>query len=316
MIVNAALAHSLKRMLGRLEKARIAAACPRAPQHLQQRRLRKFGRAAQAAVDGIEHVADLRRRGIELAQADGDFAGRPRLLGKPRQQRVAVLRDLVRFFAEQPRHFAQHVGESRPPEARRVRKISAAPHRLALRRQEHGERPAALLAKQMQRVHVDLVDVGPFLAVDFDVDEQFVHHARGRFVLEQFMRHHVAPVAGGIADRQQDRPVRALGLIKGRRPPLPPVHRIVLVLQQIRRGRLRQAVFMRAVVRRGHRRTLARNGGGAKIHASARTIDSSTFSASVVPSDSPFSKSSPACPMVLVTWARHKTALPRARAKV
>ena len=38
--------------------------------------------------------------------------------------------------------------------------------------------------------------------------------------------------------------------------------------------------------------------------------------ASRVPSASPFSKSSPACPMVLVTWARQSTCTPAARANV
>ena len=91
-----------------------------------------------------------------------------------------------------------------------MREIGAAPERLALRRAEHGERPAALLAHDLQRLHVDRVDIGPLLAVDLDVDEQRVHHRRdlGRF--EALVRHDVAPVAGGVADREQDRPVGAL----------------------------------------------------------------------------------------------------------
>jgi hypothetical protein len=111
--------------------------------------------------------------------------------------------------------------------------VGAAPDRLAAWRQEHGQRPAALLAEMMQRVHVDLIDVGAFLAIDFDVDEEIVHHARGRFVLEAFMRHDVAPVAGGVADREQDRLVGARRFRQRGRSPGPPVDRIVLVLQQI-----------------------------------------------------------------------------------
>ena len=72
------------------------------------------------------------------------------------------------------------------------------------------------------------------LAVDFDVDEQLVHHRRGRLVLEALVGHDVAPMAGGVSDRQQDRPIAALGLGERFGPPRPPVHRIVLVLQQIR----------------------------------------------------------------------------------
>ena len=117
-----------------------------------------------------------------------------------------------RLVAEQPRDFAQHVDEGRPAVARRLRKVGAAPDRLAGGREKHRQRPAALLAQMMQRLHVDLVDVRPLLAIDLDVDEQLVHHARGRLVLEAFVRHHVAPVTGRVADREQDRLVRCASL--------------------------------------------------------------------------------------------------------
>src|SRR5207237_6869200 len=45
-------------------------------------------------------------------------------------------------------------------------------------------------------------------------------------------------------------------------------------------------------------------------------IAPSAAKASRVPSASPFSKSSPACPMVLVTWARQSTRTPAQRAKM
>jgi len=48
----------------------------------------------------------------------------------------------------------------------------------------------------------------------------------------------------------------------------------------------------------------------------ASMIFRKTASASVVPSASPFSKSSPVCPMVFVTWARQRTPTPAALAKV
>ena len=98
------------------------------------------------------------------------------------------------------------------PVARLGRPIGAAEHRLAVGREKHGERPAALLAERVQRAHVDVVDVRPLLAVDLDVDEQRVHEARRFRVLERLVRHHMAPVAGGVADREQDRTVAPLGL--------------------------------------------------------------------------------------------------------
>ena len=79
----------------------------------------------------IERAADLARDLVELGRADRDAAVRMRPLGQPLHQRVAVLPDLRRLLAEQPRDLAQHVDEGRPAVARGLRKIGAAPHRLA-----------------------------------------------------------------------------------------------------------------------------------------------------------------------------------------
>jgi hypothetical protein len=56
-------------------------------------------------------------------------------------------------------------------------------------------------------LHVDRIDVRPLLPIDLDVDEVLVHVCRGLGVLEGLALHHMAPVAGGIADREQDWPV-------------------------------------------------------------------------------------------------------------
>src|SRR3974390_1137727 len=67
MVVNAALAHTFKRVLDCLKEALVTRADARPPEEFEQRRLRKFWRAAQAAVHVVEHIADLRRGGVELA---------------------------------------------------------------------------------------------------------------------------------------------------------------------------------------------------------------------------------------------------------
>jgi hypothetical protein len=53
---------------------------------------------------------------------------------------------------------------------------------------------------RLHRLHVDRVDIGALLAVDLDVDEVVVHVGGGLRILEGLTLHHVAPVAGGIAD--------------------------------------------------------------------------------------------------------------------
>ena len=92
------------------------------------------------------------------------------------------------------------------------------------------------------RLHVDRIDVGSLLAVDLDADEPSVHLGRDVGVLERFVRHHVAPVAGRVADRQQDRHVALAGRGERLVTPRVPVDRVVGVLAQIRAGFLGQAV--------------------------------------------------------------------------
>src|SRR5258706_7500410 len=58
------------------------------------------------------------------------------------------------------------------------------------------------------------------------------------------MRHDVAPMARGIADRKQNRFVGSLRLRKRVGSPRPPVDRIVLMLQQIRRCLAGEAGFV------------------------------------------------------------------------
>src|SRR5260370_28756818 len=113
--------------------------------------------------------------------------------------------DALGFVAKQASDFSQHVHKAWSTVARGLGKVSAAPDRLAIAVEKHGQRPPAVFAKMVQGRHVDLVDVGPLLAVDFDVDEQLVHDGSYPFVFEAFMRHGMAPVARCVADRYKDR---------------------------------------------------------------------------------------------------------------
>src|SRR5882672_5711257 len=141
--------------------------------------------------------------------------------------------DALRFVAKQASDFSQHVHKAWSTVSRGLGEVSAAPDRLAIAVEKHGQRPAAVFAKMVQGRHVDLVDVGPLLAVDFDVDEQLIHDASDLFVFEAFVGHDMAPVAGCVAYREQDRLVALFGLAERVRTPRPPVDRIGLVLQQI-----------------------------------------------------------------------------------
>ena len=123
------------------------------------------------------------------------------------------------------------------------RKIRSAPERFCVAIEEHRQRPATLLAETMQCAHVDGVDIGTLLAIDFDIDEELVHHLRRAGIFEALVRHHMAPVTGGVSDRKQDRLVCPLRFGEGFRTPCPPMDGIVLMLQQIRTRLVLQTVF-------------------------------------------------------------------------
>ena len=123
-----------------------------------------------------------------------------------------------------------------------MREIRAAPERLAVRCQEHGQRPAPLLAQKLQRVLIDGVDIGAFLAVDLHVDIKLVHLRCDGIFLEAFMRHDVAPVTGRVADREQDGLVLRLRRLDRFGSPAVPVHRIFGMLEEIRTGFFGEAI--------------------------------------------------------------------------
>ena len=89
--------------------------------------------------------------------------------------------------------------------ARLFGKISATEKRRLIRRQKQGERPAAVaLGQHGMGGLVNVVEVRALFAIHLDVDEMLIHHRRDLGILERFMRHDMAPVAGGITDGKQD----------------------------------------------------------------------------------------------------------------
>jgi hypothetical protein len=120
--------------------------------------------------------------------------------------------------------------------------VGAAEERFPFRRGEDGHRPATLAGHRLGSRHVHGVDVGALLTVHFDGYHRRVDDLGRRTILKRLMCHHVAPVACGIAHRDQDRDVPATCLRECLRTPLPPVHGVVPVLEKIGRGRATKPV--------------------------------------------------------------------------
>src|SRR4029077_6130362 len=91
MVVDPPLANASEGVLDGFEKPCVFGAQAGAPEHFEDCGLRKFGSAAQTAVDLVEHVADLHGGRIKLLQAHRNFVCRSRLLGEPGKARDSDL---------------------------------------------------------------------------------------------------------------------------------------------------------------------------------------------------------------------------------
>ena len=108
--------------------------------------------------------------------------------------------------------------------------ISAAVERLEVGGEPGRERPAAPPCHRLNVGHVHLIDVGALLAVDLDGDEVGVEQRGDGGVFKRFVGHDVAPVAGGVADAQEDRFLLGACAGKSGLTPRQPVHGVVGVL--------------------------------------------------------------------------------------
>ena len=115
----------------------------------------------------------------------------------------------------------------------RRRVVGAAVKRPAVGQQEVGHGPAAVAGHQLHAGHIHLVKVGILLPIQFDADEPAVEQARHLHIVETLHLHHMAPVAGAVADGQEHRLVLGLSGGEGLLAPGIPVHRIVGVLEQV-----------------------------------------------------------------------------------
>src|SRR5690606_20101452 len=203
MVVNPAEAHSAQSVKNGSCNAVVSSAHSGPPQQVGHGGVWKLGRRADASVNRIDQC-------LELASGLGNdlrwqSAGQRCRSYKTLQQGHSVNVYAVSVAAVDVVNCHQYVDKARPTPTRLLREVGAAPERFAGWSEEHCQRPAALLPKCMKSRHIDLVDVRSFLPVDFDVDEMLVHDCSDGRILEALVGHDVAPVAGGIANGEQDR---------------------------------------------------------------------------------------------------------------
>ena len=243
LIVDAAVGHAIERQSHDAQRVLVALARECAKAEIELERMRELGRGAETAVHAIERAQEFveqsSARGVERGRAAARRLERGQRLGKP----AALLGQLAAVLAKRRRHLGKYLDEPRQAVAPLLREIRAGEEGRPVGREEHRKRPSpGPPGEERMRGLVDLVEVGTLLAVDLHVDERIVHHAGDGGVLERLVRHHVAPVTRGVADRQEDRLVFRARPGEGLLAPRVPVDGIARVLLQVRAGGLRESI--------------------------------------------------------------------------
>lgn len=215
--------------------------------------------AAESSELGIEVLRKLGHGHVELGFADrGRGRGVTSVLQARGEGRGLGQYARMIFFPILG-NFLEQSGEARTAPAVLRREIGAGKERFLIGGEEHGHGPATLIPVQRQRgLHVDLIKIGPLFAIDFDADEMLIHDPGDRLVLKRFPLHDMTPMAGGIADREENRPLQFRGLRQRFRSPGIPIHRVIGVLQEIGTSLLYEAIRLAAGGCAGHARTVSR----------------------------------------------------------
>jgi hypothetical protein len=151
---------------------------PAAPGEIEQeeevRRRGELGRRREAGPLGVEAP-------LEGGEAGGDHLRARRRLprlrailevaAQRRRQLLGLLRHLVAAVPPGVGQAGEQALEARPAVAVLGREVGAGVEGLQVGRQEDRVGPAALPGQDLRGGHVDLVEVGPLLAVELDVDE-------------------------------------------------------------------------------------------------------------------------------------------------
>ena len=166
--------HVARRRRRRCARARAAGTAARTAAGTSARRRSRRGARSNACAELRDRLRRARRRRAR--------SSRRGLLRSPCScvgQRFGRLRRPCRARRCQTRAISlQDVDEPGPAPLRRRREVGAAVERLQVRRQPDAHRPAAGSGRRLHERHVDAIDVGPLLAIDFDRDEVLVEHAR------------------------------------------------------------------------------------------------------------------------------------------
>ena len=234
LIMHAAGRHFSQRVQRHLKSLVALRARVVTKQEIENHGAGELGSIAKAAVRGIECTAEILEGGIQRSLV-GDAAGRGRIRNglELRDDIPAGLNDFGALFAPGQDNAFQERREAGTAVTIIRREIGAAEEGLQIRCEKNRHGPPATAGGGLDVGHIYAVDIGPLFAIHFDRHERTVDYFGDRFVLERFALHHVAPVAGGIADGEEDGLVFAASLVESLVAPGIPVDWIMGVLLKV-----------------------------------------------------------------------------------
>ncbi|MNC24805.1 hypothetical protein D3C75_728700 [compost metagenome] len=154
----------------------------------------------------------------------------PGLLRHPGADSGHPLRVRLPFF----RHLGQQLHQPHPAILPAFGKIRPCKKWRPVRRQQHRQRPPALPGHGLAHRHVHMIHIGPLLPVHLHRNKMRIQQRRHFLILKGLPFHDVAPVTGGIANRQENGFVLLPRLGEGLLRPRKPIHRVMSMLEQIR----------------------------------------------------------------------------------
>ncbi len=244
LIIHATACHAGKRQVENVGNVMMTGALVATQQVFERHRLGKLGRGAEAAVIAVGKLAEFGQRGVEQGQPQVAIfpANAQHFTFERVGQAICGVLNFAAAVGVGIMDAVQHLLEGRHPVTGLIWVIGAAIEGATVRQEKDGHRPATAPGDRLDSLHVNIVNVGAFFAVHFDVDEQVVHHGGGGLIFKALVGHHMAPVTSTIANAQQDRFVGGLGGLERVGSPGVPIDRIFFVLEEVRAGFVLQTV--------------------------------------------------------------------------
>ena len=147
---------------------------------------------------------------------------------------IGLLFHNITFKLKSIGQIMQNLRPRRSPISRLWRIISPRKKGSSIGQKETIEGPATITRNNLTSFHIYLIHIGALLSVHLNTDKMMIHNICNILIFKRFTLHHMAPMAGGIANTNQYRFVFSYRPFKGFGFPCIPIDGVVGMLQKVR----------------------------------------------------------------------------------